>query len=131
MKSRIACFKRINYTLGLIALVLLCVSWFAVPNALAAEHAERSGALEAGAEHGASAAADRCNAMSYAFIAAAIATGLGSIAAGIAVATVGSAAMAAVAERPELMGKSLIYVALAEGIAIYGLLISIIILAKV
>jgi V/A-type H+-transporting ATPase subunit K len=66
-----------------------------------------------------------------AFVAAALATGLGSIAAGVAVSNVGAAAMGAVAERPELMGKSLIYVALAEGIAIYGLLISIIILAKV
>jgi len=66
-----------------------------------------------------------------AFIAAALVTGLGSLAAGMAVSNVGSAAMGAVAERPELMGKSLIYVALAEGIAIYGLLIAIIILAKV
>jgi len=39
--------------------------------------------------------------------------------------------MGAVTERPELLGKSLIYVALAEGIAIYGLLISIIILARI
>jgi len=66
-----------------------------------------------------------------AFIAAALVTGLGSFAAGMAVSNVGAAAMGAVAERPELMGKSLIYVALAEGIAIYGLLIAIIILAKV
>jgi V/A-type H+-transporting ATPase subunit K len=44
---------------------------------------------------------------------------------------VGAAAMGAVAEKPELMGKSLIYVALAEGIAIYGLLISIVILSKI
>jgi F0F1-type ATP synthase membrane subunit c/vacuolar-type H+-ATPase subunit K len=67
----------------------------------------------------------------WAFMAAALATGLGSIAAGYAVSNVGTAAMGAVAEKPELMGKSLIYVALAEGIAIYGLLIAIIVLAKV
>jgi V/A-type H+-transporting ATPase subunit K len=67
----------------------------------------------------------------WAFIAAALATGLGSLAAGLAVSGVGTAAMGAIAEKPELTGKSLIYVALAEGIAIYGLLISIIILAKV
>lgn len=67
----------------------------------------------------------------WAFLAAAIATGIGSLAAGYAVGQVGTAAMGAVAEKPELMGKSLIYVALAEGIAIYGLLIAIIVLAKV
>lgn len=67
----------------------------------------------------------------WAFMAAAVATGIGSLAAGYAVGQVGTAAMGAVAEKPELMGKSLIYVALAEGIAIYGLLIAIIVLAKV
>jgi len=69
--------------------------------------------------------------MAFAFMGAAIATGLGSIGAGVAVSNVGAAAMGAVAEKPELMGKSLIYVALAEGIAIYGLLISIVILSKI
>jgi len=66
-----------------------------------------------------------------AFIAAAVSVGLSSIGAGIAVSMVGSAAMGAVAERPELMGRSIIYVGLAEGIAIYGLIIGIMILGKV
>ena len=97
---------------------------------LGAHHAV---AQEAGDGHPAAAAAVAAppSAQAWAFVAAALATGLGSIAAGMAVSSVGSAAMGAVAEKPELMGKSLIYVALAEGIAIYGLLISIIILAKV
>ena len=64
-------------------------------------------------------------------LAAALSTGLSAIAAGIAVAIVGSAAMAAVAERPEVMGRSIIFVGLAEGIAIYGLIISIMILGKI
>ena len=64
-------------------------------------------------------------------IAAALSTGLSAIAAGIAVAMVGSAAMGAVAERPEVMGRSIIFVGLAEGIAIYGLIISIMILGKI
>ena len=63
--------------------------------------------------------------------AAALSTGLSTIAAGIAVAIVGSAAMGAVAERPEVMGRSIIFVGLAEGIAIYGLIISIMILGKI
>lgn len=66
-----------------------------------------------------------------AFIAAAMSVGIACIGAGLAVSAVGSAAMGAVAERPELMGRSLIYVGLAEGIAIYGLIVSIMILGKV
>jgi len=67
----------------------------------------------------------------WGFMAAALAVGLSSVAAGIAVSGVGSAAMGAVSEQPELMGKSLIYVGLAEGIAIYGLIVSIMILGRI
>lgn len=67
----------------------------------------------------------------WAFISAGIAVGIGSIAAGFAVAKVGTAAMGTVAERPEVIGRCLLFIALAEGIAIYGLLVAILILAKV
>jgi V/A-type H+-transporting ATPase subunit K len=60
--------------------------------------------------------------------AAALATGLSSLGAGFAVASVGSAAIAALTEKPELLGRVLIMVGLAEGIAIYGLIVSILIL---
>lgn len=62
------------------------------------------------------------------FIAAALSTGLASIGAGIAVAVSGSAAIGAISEDPKLLGKTVIFVGLAEGIAIYGLIISIMIL---
>ncbi len=62
------------------------------------------------------------------FLAAAIATGLAAIGAGIAVGIAGAAAIGAIAEKPELLGRSLIFVGLAEGIVIYGLIISFIIL---
>jgi len=84
--------------------------------------------------HEAVAQAQADNLKSYAgwgLLAAALSTGLSAVAAGIAVAIVGSAAMAAVAERPEVMGRSIIFVGLAEGIAIYGLIISIMILGKI
>ena len=68
--------------------------------------------------------------MGLGFLAAAISTCVSAIAAGIAVSIVGSAALGAVAERPEIMGRSIIFVGLAEGIAIYGLIISIMILGK-
>ncbi len=68
--------------------------------------------------------------MQWGFLAAALATGLSSLAAGYAVAAVGSAAIGALAEKPELLGRTLILVGLAEGIAIYGLIISILILNR-
>ncbi len=67
----------------------------------------------------------------WAYLAAALATGFGTIGAGIAVGYVGAAAVGAMSEKPEIAGKALIYVGLAEGIAIYGLIISIMILSKV
>jgi len=65
------------------------------------------------------------------YIAAAVAVGLSTIAGGIAVGLVGAAAMGAVGEKPEISGKALIFLGLAEGIAIYGLIIAIMILGKV
>ncbi|MDD4955791.1 MAG: ATP synthase subunit C [Candidatus Omnitrophica bacterium] len=67
----------------------------------------------------------------WGFFAAALATGLSAIAAGIAVAYVGAAAVGAMSEKPEIAGRALIYVGLAEGIAIYGLIIAIMILGKI
>lgn len=64
-------------------------------------------------------------------IAAAIATGLACIGSGIAVAVVASSAVGAISENPSLLGKTIIFAGLAEGIAIYGLIISIMILNKI
>jgi len=69
-------------------------------------------------------------AFKWGFAAAAAATGISAIAGGYAVATVGSAAVGALTERPELLGRVLILVGLAEGIAIYGLIVSILILNR-
>jgi V/A-type H+-transporting ATPase subunit K len=69
-------------------------------------------------------------AMGMGFIAAAIATGLSTLGAGYAVAVVGSAALGAVSEDESLLGKALIFAGLAEGVAIYGMIVAILILAK-
>jgi V/A-type H+-transporting ATPase subunit K len=69
--------------------------------------------------------------MSWAFLSAALSTGLAALGAGYAVARVGSAAVGAVAEKPELFGRALVLVGLAEGIAIYGLIVSILILNRI
>jgi V/A-type H+-transporting ATPase subunit K len=64
----------------------------------------------------------------WALLSAALAVGLSSLASAYAVGRVGSAAVGALTEKPELMGRVLILVGLAEGIAIYGLIIAIMIL---
>ncbi|MGC8960882.1 MAG: ATP synthase subunit C [Candidatus Bathyarchaeia archaeon] len=60
----------------------------------------------------------------YKFLSMAIAVSFPSIGAGYAVAKTGTAAAATITERPELFGRTIVYVGMAEGIAIYGLLIA-------
>lgn len=64
------------------------------------------------------------------YIGAALVTGLSCIGGGIAVASAASAALGAISEDQSLLGKSLIFVGLAEGVALYGLIISFMILSK-
>ncbi|WP_291380781.1 ATP synthase subunit C [Demequina sp.] len=65
-----------------------------------------------------------------ALIAAAIAVAGSSIGAAFAVAYTGSAALAAMSERPEIFGRAMVVVGLAEGIAIYGLVVAMILIGK-
>lgn len=62
------------------------------------------------------------------YIGAALATGLSGIGGGLAVASAAPAAIGATSEDPKAFGKAIIFVALGEGIAIYGLLVSILII---
>lgn len=68
--------------------------------------------------------------MGLAILGAGIPTGLSTIAAGLAVGPIGAASLAAITEKPENLGRTLIYLGLAEGIAIYGLVISILLINK-
>jgi len=58
-------------------------------------------------------------------------TGLAAIAAAIALGPIGSASLAVIAEKPEMFGRTLVYMGLAEGIAIYGLVMSILMLGRI
>lgn len=69
--------------------------------------------------------------MGLAILGVGIPTGLSTIGAGIAVGPIGAASLAAVMERPEALGRSLIFLGLAEGIAIYGLVMSILLLNRI
>ncbi len=80
------------------------------------------------AEDAGAAAAASTGAMKY--LAAAIAVGLACIAGGMAVGKIGAAAMGAMSENPELSGKALPFVGLAEGICLWGMLVAVLILFR-
>ncbi len=73
----------------------------------------------------------KADVMKYGLIAAAIAFGLGAIGAGIAISHVGAAAMGAIAEKPQIAGQALIFVALAEGLVVFGFITALMILGKI
>ena len=95
------------------AFVLASIMMFAGPNVQAAD-----------------AAASASTATGMGYIAAALVTGLSCIGGGIAVASTASAALGALSEDSSILGKSLIFVGLAEGVCLYGLIISFMILGN-
>lgn len=104
-------FNAFNFLVGFMAAGLALV-WLASPSSAGASGlAQEGGAVD-----------------QYASLAAALSTGLACIGAGIAVGGSGAAAVGATAEKPESFGRSLIFVGLSEGIAIYGLIISFLVL---
>ena len=113
---------------------LLAVNGVLLAGALAllvlASRAAPALATEPGAVAQAAAAVQPSAASGSALIGAAIAVAGSSIGAAIAVAYTGSAALAAISERPELFGRAMVIVGLAEGIAIYGLIVSVILIGR-
>lgn len=105
-------FHTFNFLVGMMAAGLIMV-WLASPTRVLAAGLAQEGGGDP-----------------YITLAAALSTGLASIGAGIAVGGSGAAAVGATAEKPESFGRSLIFVGLSEGIAIYGLMISFIILGR-
>jgi V/A-type H+-transporting ATPase subunit K len=103
-----------KYSIGVFAALMLLAVGLLVPDIVHAAEETASGSSGNG----------------LGFIAAALCTGLATIGAGYAVGAVGSSALGAVSEDPKILGKTLIFVGLAEGIAIYGLIISILILGR-
>lgn len=82
------------------------------------------------AQEAESAASGAAAAGAIKYLAAAIAVGLACIAGGMAVGKIGAAAMGAMSENPELSGKALPFVGLAEGICLWGMLVGVLILFR-
>jgi V/A-type H+/Na+-transporting ATPase subunit K len=111
-RTGVRCLIRVNVTIAGAALVALVLMLAGVVDPAQA----------------ATAAAGRSS--GDAFIGAGIAVAGSTVGAGVAVSYTGSAALAAIAEKPEMFGRSLVIVGLAEGIAIYGLIVAVILIGK-
>lgn len=120
-KSKLS--KRVALISNIALCAVLCVCVFAFPVSAQTEETTAADAVQtaSGVTVGAG----------LGMLGAALATGLSCIGAGIAVASSASAAVGAISENPKAFGKALIFVALAEGVALYGMLISIQILDKI
>jgi len=116
MHGRRLIFRMLFVMLGV---AVIC---FMVPGYLAAETESAGAALKNGALSG----TDRAM-MSFAAV---LAVGLSCITSAYALAKIGAAAMGAMSEKPEIGGRALVFLGMAEGIAIYGLIIAIMILNK-
>lgn len=92
------------------ALLLVCVLFFAAGMAFAADNAEGAGSSV------------------WKYIAAALSVSCSCIGGGIAVARIGAAAMGAMSENPDIAGKALPFIGLAEGICLWGFLVALLIL---
>ena len=103
------------------------VALMAIFGAVAASGAS---AQETVAHAAASISPEQAKVQQFGLIAAAIAFGLGAIGAGIAIANVGAAAMGAIGERPEIASQALIFIALAEGLVVFGFITALMILGK-
>ena len=121
--KRIVTGKKAKYAIvcNLVGFFALCVGFMVFPFAMNGSAATVT----------ATAAATGDLAKGLGLIGAALATGGSTIGAGIAVAAAASSAIGATSENPKMLAKSLIFVALAEGVALYGMLISTMILGKI
>ena len=121
--------KPLKMNIAVFAVLVVLISVLCV-NVFAAETPSASNdAAAVSTEAEAQPAAD--NSKGLGLLAAGLVTGLAGIGGGIAVAAGAPAAIAATAENPKSFGKSIIFVALGESIALYGVVISILILNKI
>lgn len=124
-RSGLYALAAIGGLLVIAAVVLLVLAVHAGPAAAAT-----GASLTASSKMALTAAAASSGSNTAALIGAGIAVAGSTIGAGIAVAYTGAAALAAMSERPEVFGRAMVIVGLAEGIAIYGLIIGILLIGK-
>ena len=120
--------KKIRLSVLLLAALLIIFSMVAAVGGYAQNQSEKS--VESTGSSSIM-SAEQADVAKFGLIAAAIAFGFGAIGAGIAIANVGAAAMGAIAEKPEIAGQALIFIALAEGLVVFGFITALMILGKI
>ncbi|GAB1431481.1 hypothetical protein MASR2M29_01060 [Spirochaetota bacterium] len=115
--------KRFSNRVG--ASIFVLMAFLIVFGAIAAPN------LYAQSSQGVTVSSDQAKVQQFGLIAAAVAFGFGAIGAGIAIANVGAAAMGAIGERPEIASQALIFIALAEGLVVFGFITALMILGKI
>jgi V/A-type H+-transporting ATPase subunit K len=120
--------KKTRLSIFLLAALLIIFSMIAATRSYAEDQSEKS--VESAGSNSIT-SAEQANVAKFGLIAAAIAFGFGAIGAGIAIANVGAAAMGAIAEKPEIAGQALIFIALAEGLVVFGFITALMILGKI
>lgn len=111
---------RVGTSLLVVVAIMAVVMVVGAPRVSAQEAAQNAGIT-----------AEQAKVQQYGLMAAAIAFGLGAIGAGIAIANVGAAAMGAIGEKPEIASQALIFIALAEGLVVFGFITALMILGKI
>lgn len=120
--------KKIRLSILLLAALLIIFSMVAAVGSYAENQSEQS--VESAGSNSIM-SVEQAEVAKFGLIAAAIAFGFGAIGAGIAIANVGAAAMGAIAEKPEIAGQALIFIALAEGLVVFGFITALMILGKI
>jgi len=113
--------KRIVLSLVFTVLALIVSAFVITPPVFAAESTGVAPSVAATADPQ----------LKWVVIAAAIAFSIGALAAGLAISNVGSAAMGAISEKPEIASQALIFIALAEGLVVFGFITALMILGKI
>ncbi|MBN2738134.1 MAG: ATPase [Spirochaetales bacterium] len=114
--------KRVGLSLIITVLVLLFIGVINGPALLAQTHETTEKAALG---------TNEAEVAKFALMAAAAAFGLGAIGAGLAIGNVGAAAMGAIGEKPEIAGQALIFIALAEGLVVFGFITALMILGNI
>ncbi len=114
--TNVAFKRKVSMTFAATALLLLASGFIFAPGAYAATTTAASSGGDLN--------------LALICFSAAIAFGMGAIGAGMAIGRVGSAAMGAISERPEIASQALIFIALAEGLVVFGFITSLMILGR-
>jgi V/A-type H+-transporting ATPase subunit K len=133
-KEQVQLRRRIGLSLVVLFALLAMFGVVSATKAVAQEQAPEQAARAGSAEASPTApqmSPERAEVSKFGLIAAAVAFGFGAMGAGLAIGNVGAAAMGAVAEKPEIAGQALIFIALGEGLVIFGFITALMILGKV